>query len=830
MKDKAHSTPKIGTSSVSFTMRNAIIGQTLSDFAKSVKGSGVAVSASPAADWYVSDMSTLVCVPFSGKKTKAVTFGLTGPGLFVADSAPSYDHGPITYTYSHGSVKGADADAEIALLVPSGKTTLKLELKGTDEAARGVSAELAYSGVEGEAPFGWIPLSKTTPAFPRDKAVAPASAVTNLSWTVPPAAEDVEGANGLRYRIVMDASKNNLSKAPEVDEETTEHGIPLGGLALEPGSTYYWRVDYIYGPTNGTPQMVEGKEVWSFTVVGDDVPSARVSLGADVFGDAIAPGTVALLYQGVQAGFELAADGADAAKFSLAAGKLPDGMKLAQDKATKKWGVSGTPTKAGRYDALIGCKAGKTVCTTVALSFEVMPIALGAGSFTALLSPDRGSVENAAMSLASVSFSATEAGKLSAKVSAGGKTYSFSSTGYSSVELGTDGVDELEPDAVATLTARLENVQKINKVSYTNVLELSVADAVTNNLYALGAAAGTAKLWFCVPSGDGKSVETEADGEGLLFRGSLYRDNFKIPEVAAELAGMTGYYTVAMVPECPQGGAPEGCGYLTLTVDSKGKIKAAGRQADGASLSFSASAFIAGDLFADSADRTMTLIAPLHKAKAKDCFGGELQIVREISDLFYDEDNSYALVDSNSTLIWADASATAAYDPEADEFGGFLLTLTPVGGWYDKVVNMQAYYKNSAVSVDAGATGVDEELPDGALVLFEGDKLVVAKDAGVTLSFARATGILTGTLAYTADGTTTKGLKHAGVALMNSQSQSYFGRDSDVLTAGYFLRTEKVGAKKVSVSSPFFLLTEQVDPDFAAGDEGDYEGLEVPAD
>ena len=74
VKDKAHSTPKIGTSSVSFTMRNAIIGQTLSDFAKSVKGSGVAVSASPAADWYVSDMSTLVCVPFSGKKTKAVKF------------------------------------------------------------------------------------------------------------------------------------------------------------------------------------------------------------------------------------------------------------------------------------------------------------------------------------------------------------------------------------------------------------------------------------------------------------------------------------------------------------------------------------------------------------------------------------------------------------------------------------------------------------------------------------------------------------------------------------------------------------------------------------
>ena len=51
-----------------------------------------------------------------------------------------------------------------------------------------------------------------------------------------------------------------------------------------------------------------------------------------------------------------------------------------------------------------------------------------------------------AAALAQVSFTATAVGKLSAKVTLAGKTYSFSETGYAAVEYGNDTAEELEEE------------------------------------------------------------------------------------------------------------------------------------------------------------------------------------------------------------------------------------------------------------------------------------------------------------------------------------------------------------------------------------------------
>ena len=859
VKASGYATPKVGAATVSFVLKNALVYRTLSDYSKEMSARGLTVKGSDS-DWYLMDEGTLVAVPFTGKSTKTLTLTLKGPGVLVTDSMPDYAHGPVEYTYDLGKEKGVDADAYIERLLPAGTTTMKFTLKGTDAAARRVSATFSYwgMGLKG-SPFCWVPLADVSAAFPVDKAVVRLSDATRLEWSLPPEAEEVteevaqaieiepdedegEGVSdgdedepevaqpeltGLRYRVVIDSVKANLSKTPAFEIITNTPAATLGAGMLEAGKTYYWRVDYIYGSADNL-QTATGKDVWSFTVTDESVPVTYVASGVDANGDAIVPGAAIALHQGVQAAFVLAASNTESAvTFSVASGKLPDGLKLAQDKATKEWRVAGTPAKAGSYSVLIAGKAGKTACSTMAFSFDVKPIGLGAGTFQALVRPEGASVTNAAAALAQVSFTATAAGKLSAKVALAGKTYSFAETGYAAVEYGNDTAEDTEEDAVAALTARFVNVQKINKASYTNVLELSVAEAVTNNLYALGASAGVVRLAMCVPTADGKDAETDVDGSGLLYTGTLYRDNAKSPEVLALLAEMEGYYTVSLVPAPTRGGDPSGYGYATLAVDAKGKAKVAGLLADGTKVSASATVCGFTCNLADMAgDMELALVVPLFASSKSHCFGGELKVVRVKSSLYYGGDET-PTADPDGTLVWNNTSGTAAYDAEADELGGFALALTPVGGWYDTVVNLQAYYKTRDVFVDAGADGADEGLPDGAEVVFAGDTPTVGKTSGVTLKFTRATGILTGTLDVTADGKATKGLKHYGVLLMN-QPEDLFGRAQDVLTAGFFLWPTKAQNKTVNVSYPFCLLSEETDPDFAKGDEGDWEGDPVP--
>jgi len=828
-KEAGYATPKVGAATVSLVLRNALVYKTLSAYSKEMSASGLTVKGSDS-DWYLADEGTLSAVPFSGNKTKTLTVTMKGPGVLVTDSRPDYVHGPVVYTYDIGKEKGVDADEYIERLVPSGTTTMKVTLKGADAAARDVFATFSYwgMGLKG-SPFCWVPLSDVTAAFPSDKGVVALADATRLEWSVPEEVEEVEGPAGLRYRVVVDAVKANLSNAPAFEAVTNTPSLALDDFDLEPGKTYYWRVDYLYGPESKLQEAV-GKNVWSFTVVDDAAPAAYVASGVDVNGDAIVSGASVALHQGVQASFALEASNTESAvTFSVASGKLPDGLKLAQDKVSKEWRVSGTPSKAGSYSVLIAGKAGKVACSTMSFKFDVRPVGLGAGTFSALLRPEGASVTNAAAALAQVSFTATAAGKLSAKVALAGKTYSFSETGYAAVEYGNDTAEETEEDAVATLTARLVNVQKVNKVPYTNVLELAVAEAVTNNLYALGAAAGTVRLAMCVPTADGKGVETEADGAGLPYTGTLYRDNSKSPEVLEQLSAMEGYYTVSLVPAPVCGGDPSGYGYVTLTADAKGKVKVAGMLADGTKVSSSATVCGFTCNLADTAgDMELALVVPLFASSSSYCFGGELRVVRMKSALDYGEDDP-PTADQDGELLWNNANAAASYDAEADELCGFSLALTPAGGWYDTVVNLQAYYKTCDIFVDAGADGVDEGLPDGAVVVFAGDTPTVGKTSGVTLKFTRATGILTGTLDVTADGKTTKGLKHYGI-LLTSQPEDLFGRAQSVLTAGFFLTPTKVQKKTVNVSSPFCLLAEETDPDFAQGDEGEWEGDYLPSD
>ncbi len=119
---------------------------------------------------------------------------------------------------------------------------------------------------------------------------------------------------------------------------------------------------------------------------------------------------------------------------SVKASKLPSGMKLVKDKTTGDWSIVGTPTKAGTYSVVLTVTAvsGATETITVPVTVEPLP-AWAVGTFGGMVGRDE---EDAAFGdedffpYGSISLKVAATGRLTAKISAGGKTYSFSANGF----------------------------------------------------------------------------------------------------------------------------------------------------------------------------------------------------------------------------------------------------------------------------------------------------------------------------------------------------------------------------------------------------------------
>ena len=126
------------------------------------------------------------------------------------------------------------------------------------------------------------------------------------------------------------------------------------------------------------------------------------------------------------------------------------------------------------------------------------------------------------------------------------------------------------------------------------------------------------------------SVLTDAKGKGfqedVSYVGKIYRDNAKMTDktaLAAWLAAAAkyaGYYTVSLVAPDAMLGEPCGSGYMTLTLAAKGKVKVAGKLADGTAYSGSATAALSGDAVSPS------IRVPLYAFKGTSVFGGWLSI------------------------------------------------------------------------------------------------------------------------------------------------------------------------------------------------------------
>ena len=299
-------------------------------------------------------------------------------------------------------------------------------------------------------------------------------------------------------------------------------------------------------------------------------------------------------------------------------------------------------------------------------------------------------------------------------------------------------------------------------------------------------------------------------------------------------------------------------------MEKTGNVKVAGSLADGTSVSFSTIAQVVGETLDNP--KACTLIVPVYAGSAAYAFGGEVKIV--YPDL---EVGEYPVVlsvpDEQDQLVWTkNAAKTTARDGAA-----FGIHVAPVGGWYDKVVNLQNYYLSRKFAISAVETGDAlpaealangytfstlsspsdlDSVPNGLEVTFNGNVLAVAartlvknKTTGLTdfatsvnpwnttVKLNRATGLVSGTFNawewiiendlanfYATNQKQISNLSHRGVLLFSRDDPTKPPFAGNVLTAGYFLMPATTSTKAATIkatwkaSLPFNILFEEKEP------------------
>ncbi len=523
------------------------------------------------------------------------------------------------------------------------------------------------------------------------------------------------------------------------------------GYTVKEGKSGTWFVG-----ENGDFVNFEGSSALTLTVTGLAVLQYRVDSGELLEFSSAVPGKTATLtipagakkvsdiryvfaggdyetvYQAVRYGYDEPISTETTAKLKVALGKLPDGIKLEQDKASKAWYVRGVPTKVGYFFAEIQDAQKKVIGTN---AFNVIALQSAVGTFSGVAKAD--GVSGAA-ALAQVKLTTAANGKLSAKVSVDGKTMSLTATGF--VRADTNAVP-------VRLAAELLQIQK----GVTNKLTCTLTDYVATD--SVG--------WGDLPS----CQLTMGGTPDTVYNGFLCRDNSKVTEWVTEMAGFAGYYTVALVP----GDHALGNGYLTLTLDAKGKIKLAGVRADG--VSFSASSIVGG---LDLTGGDPAVFVPVFAFKKPAVVGGWMAI------RFPADGEPVTEVPAGGFFRWTGEDVSQALDT--------------VGGYYDTVVNLQRAYLTDAFSLSAVDVAVD----------VIGNTVSVPKGnaANVKLTFKRATGILTGTSDLTYEEKPYKNLKYAGILLLNRSETHASVLGEEVWAAGSLV------IPKVT-NVPFNILREQ---------------------
>ena len=834
---------------------DAETSQTVEEYAATfTKADGVTVKAAKADTWYFDAAGTLRSVtPPAGGKAE-LTLTLTGPGKLAF--TPSFANGgseknAATCTIGKETINLAETDGEVVRYLGKGNTTVKLSVvRDRSDADSDADVYLALDGGNGQ-PFAWKQLAAPQLVAPLAGELRGASDPdSHIVWTD----VDAAGDGDVLYRVwfVPEKQKATIGKGKPVAEDADTSFCPgCSTAAPEPGESWVCRVDSMLVDDMGEIRLVNtNTATWAYKTYAADAVVPRVASGVTADGEeiaSIAPEEGAYpvtLMQGASARIALGAESDETLTYSLATGsKLPDGLKL----DAKTGVVSGVPTKVGSYTTVIQVKSGKKMGGTIPFRFEIESCGLASGTFSGivstdderLLSDDNGDWSGlAAAQIGSVSVTATDAGRLSAKVAVGGASYSFTGASW--------GGKTVLDNGLAGVTNTLTSVSRftVNRQSVvcTNTLTIAACAEGTNEWESIDAPMAVT-LTMSYLSTDKKSVLTN-----VVYSGEAPRDNSKIVLVQDALADFEGYYTVSLVPTDYEDYV-QGYGYLTLTLDAKGKAKLAGVLADGATR-ISASAPVA--YRSENEEGECEVRIPIYYGKGATAFGGWLRLRLN--------DEGLPIVSSASKLLWVNAATTATYAGDA----GFSIGIEPVGGYYNTILNLQTYYLDYAFNVVMEGYDFPDELlgSNEEYVCYPGlfgdtlnllgqsitmDKTVKSmrpdnkrlidwnasvNPSGLTMMFKRATGLYSGQFdIYAGDasaGEETKQTKlgtykHQGVLLLSRDETSGALAFDDGVMPGFWtmavtIKDEETNrSRKFTASLPFKVVPEAIDNDWSEG-------------
>ena len=649
------------------------------------KKSGVSIKAGKADTWYFDAIGALRSVMPAKKGDKAeLTFSVTGPGRlrFSPDFVQDGDDTTCTVMVGKNALETPLDGTEADLFLGTGKVDVKITVTRGANATAETDSYLALYPQDGDVPFLWEPLPMPTLVSPANdkELVNPEHAI--LRWA------GAETGN-VYYRISIDVDKKKVgTDAAEISQSpigTPSYEIceACGGDPLQPNTTYSWRVDSMMLDDDFNVRLVNtNKSVWTFKTAAKDAPVSAIVSATDLTGadvaDLVASGEPITAVQGVLVTNLVFGSEKSGVTWSLASGKLPAG--LAVDKNTGA--ITGAPQKTGDFAVAVQATSGRDVGPAVAFTLRVLPIELAAGTFNGLVDTDDDTLaETVGLSKAaigSLNVTVKDTGAISASVVVGDNKFAFKANSY-------DGFVEFEngqPGVTATMMATV----KLLNATYTNTLTIAACRAGTNDWTALDTPlAATLTLNFLSP--DKKSVISNVEYAGIALR-----DNTKFKEVVAAQAPYRGYYTITLPVSGGDEGAPQGNGYLTMTLDAKGKAKIAGVLADGTALSASA---VTGYI-SDDGEGKSAVYLPVYMTKKSVSVGGWVRLSLSDAATVDGQDISAGaplpVADADSGLKWINADAHAAYDGE--KWSTYAVELTPVGGYYSTVVNLQAYYKN----------------------------------------------------------------------------------------------------------------------------------------
>jgi hypothetical protein len=322
---------------------------------------------------------------------------------------------------------------------------------------------------------------------------------------------------------------------------------------------------------------------------------------------------------------------------------------------------------------------------------------------------------------------------------------------------------------------------------------------------------------------------------------------------------------VALAPLSADTEGPLGNGYLALTVAAGGSVVYSGLLADGTAVSGSA---VGSHVSWYEGTGTPALLIPIFTAKQKVMLGGMLVlapdpqlenrvvVLPEIVPAASGQTRVSVPPLTHNRLRWVNANPLVS--ESGDE--GYVVDVQGCGGYYDKLVNLQAYYlgfdfvttslADSQSSFPETMSAILTTLayvPEGAMLdlagdVFSADKRVLVKQAGsktlndfaasinpenLTIQFVRATGLYTGKVAVWYEGSNAQevmlqgelSFTYKGIMTLQKAVESNYG-DNPGMGCLLIPKSATSGALKRSwtTSVPFDLILRERQSDWT--DEG----------